>query len=46
MIMAPCTGAQLAEQTYWLQNVETLQFYTGFIAMQATPGSACNANTT
>ena len=43
--MAFCAGTQLEDELYWLQNVETLQFYTGFIAMQATLGSPCNANT-
>ncbi|DBA98816.1 hypothetical protein WJX77_006821 [Trebouxia sp. C0004] len=39
------TGTQLKNELYWVENVEQLQFYGGFIAMQSTLGSSCNANT-
>ena len=33
------------EARNWMQNVESLQLYGGFIAMQATGSSRCTANT-
>ncbi|DBB15342.1 TPA: hypothetical protein ACH3X3_003587 [Trebouxia sp. C0006] len=39
------TGTHLENEQYWVINVEQLQFYAGFIAMQSTLGSSCNADT-
>ena len=43
--MCPCSGTHLENEQYWVINVEQLQFYAGFIAMQSTLGSSCNAYT-
>lgn len=44
-VLCVSSGMRLQDELYWVTNVEQLQFYGGFIAMQSTLGSSCNANT-
>ncbi len=45
LVLCLSLGTQLQNELYWVTNVEQLQFYRGFIAMQSTLGSSCNAYT-
>jgi len=45
LFLCPSSGTHLENEQYWVINVEQLQFYAGFIAMQSTLGSSCNPYT-
>ena len=38
-------GTQEMDVTNWVRGAETLQLFTGFVAMQASAGAPCTADT-